>query len=343
MWDVVIAAFSLPPRAARRNRSSLPVPRRLDYSRRIATTAKNSASTVVAQVFGATALVWDSQSLREAVLANRLKAEADKSRSNALAVGDEVSLEDEGASLPTIVSIAPRRTQLERAATGSQGRILMQVIAANAEQAMIVSSLADPPFRPGLVDRWTLLALRGGMDPALCVNKVDLGSEAEAAAEVEKGKIPLEPVYVSAETGHGLDALRARLKGRMTVLVGHSGVGKSSLLRRLVPNCDPLVAEVSEKTRKGRHTTTSSRLYPLPGGGLLIDTPGVRSVLLGPTEPAEVAGVFSEIAHAPACRFRPCTHRVEPGCSVLQGLEDGTVPREVYTRYRNLLEEAGLP
>jgi ribosome biogenesis GTPase len=161
--------------------------------------------------------------------------------------------------------------------------------------------------------------------------------------EVEKGKVPFEPVYVSAETGHGLDALRARLANRMTVLVGHSGVGKSSLLRRLVPNCDALVAEVSHKSRKGRHTTTSSRLYPLPDGGLLIDTPGVRSVLLGPTEPAEVAGVFSEIAHAPACRFSPCSHRSEPGCSVLQGLEDGTVPREVYPRYRKLLEEAGLP
>jgi len=321
----------------------LPPRRPLDYPRRIATTARNAASTIVAQVFGTTALIWDGRTLREAVLANRLKAEADKSRSNALAVGDEVTLEDEGASLPTIVAIAPRRTRLERAATGSQGRILMQVIAANAEQAMIVSSFADPPFRPGLVDRWTLLALRGGMDPALCVNKVDLGSEEEAAVEVEKGKVPFEPVYVSAETGHGLDALRARLANRMTVLVGHSGVGKSSLLRRLVPNCDALVAEVSHKSRKGRHTTTSSRLYPLPDGGLLIDTPGVRSVLLGPTEPAEVAGVFSEIAHAPACRFSPCSHRSEPGCSVLQGLEDGTVPREVYTRYRKLLEEAGLP
>jgi len=320
----------------------LPLRRRLDYSRRIAPTARNSAGTIVAQVFGATALIWDGQTLREAVLVNRLKAEADKSRSNALAVGDEVTLEDEGASLRTIVAIAPRRTQLERAATGSQGRILMQVIAANAEQAMIVSSFADPPFRPGLVDRWTLLALRGGMDPALCVNKVDLGSEEEAAAEVEKGKVPFEPVYVSAETGRGLDELRARLANRMTVLVGHSGVGKSSLLRRLVPNCDALVAEVSEKTRKGRHTTTSSKLYPLPGGGLLIDTPGVRSVLLGPTDPAEVAGVFSEIAHAPACQFRSCTHRAEPGCSVLQGLEDGTVPHVVYTRYRKLLEEAGL-
>jgi ribosome biogenesis GTPase len=317
--------------------------RPLDYPSRIVTTRQNPERTIVAQVFGTTALVWDGRATREATLSQRLRTGLDPTRSNALAVGDEVALEDAGGALPSIVGIAPRRTQLERVATGSQGRIRMQVIAANADQTMIVASLADPPFRPGLVDRWTLLALRGGMDAVLCMNKVDLGSGEEAARLVADGNIPLDTDYVSAATGHGLDALRERLAGRATVLVGHSGVGKSSLLRRLLPDCDAATGEVSARTRKGRHTTASSRLYPIPEGGLLIDTPGVRSVVLGPTQPGEVAGVFSEIAHAPPCRFRPCTHRTEPGCTVLRGLEDGTVPREVYGRYRKLLEEAGLP
>lgn len=289
------------------------------------------------QVFGITALLWDGRSIREATLAGRLKLGFDRSRTHPLAVGDEVTLEE--GTQPRIVAVEPRRTRLERAATGSRGRDLTQVIAANADQTMIVSSFDDPPFRPGLVDRWTLLALRGGMEPVLCLNKVDLGTLEAAHQVVREACIPLDTLYVSAKSDEGLDALRARLEGRSTVLVGHSGVGKSSLLRRLIPDADAATGELSARTRKGRHTTTSSRLYMLPGGGLLIDTPGVRSVVLGATSADEVAGVFGEIAHAAACRFRPCSHRTEPGCSVLAGLETGAVPRVVYQRYRKLLDE----
>lgn len=274
------------------------------------------------------------------MLAGRLKQESGRGRSSALAVGDEVTLEPGDASPPRIVGVAPRRTRLERAATGSQGRPLTQVIAANAEQAMIVTSFTDPPFRPGLVDRWTLLALRGGMDPILCVNKVDLGSEAAARGIVAAAKIPLPALYVSAVSGEGVGALRAALAGRSTVMVGHSGVGKSSLLHRLVPDADAATGELSGRTRKGRHTTSSARLYAIPEGGFLIDTPGVRSVVLGPTHLSEVAAVFHEIADAPPCRFRPCSHRTEPGCAVLEAVESGAVAREVYQRYRKLLEEA---
>lgn len=297
-----------------------------------------ASPATVLQVFGGTALVRDERSTREATLAGRLKIDADRSRSNPLAVGDEVTLEE--GTPARIVAVAPRRTRLERAATGSRGRDLTQVIAANADQTMIVSSLDDPPFRPGLVDRWTLLALRGGMEPALCLNKVDLGTPEQARRVIEEAHIPLEVTFVSAKTDEGLAELRARLAGRATVLVGHSGVGKSSLLRRLLPGAEAATGELSERTRKGRHTTTSSRLYSIPEGGLLIDTPGVRSVVLGRTTADEVAGVFGEIAHAPPCRFRPCTHRVEPGCSVLAGLETGAVPAAVYQRYRKLLDEA---
>lgn len=309
------------------------------YAPAIAPTMPTSAHTTVLQVHGLTALIWDGHSIREAALAGRLKAGADRSRSNQLAVGDEVTLE-EGIP-PRIVAVGPRRTRLERAATG--GRDLTQVIAANAQQAMIVSSFEDPPFRPGLVDRWTLLALRGGMEPLLCLNKVDLGSLDAAHRVIHEANIPLDTLYVSAKTDEGLEALRARLTGRSTVLVGHSGVGKSSLLRRLLPDAEAATGDLSERTRKGRHTTSSSRLYPLPEGGLLIDTPGVRSVELGRTAAEEVAGVFAEIAHAPPCRFNPCSHRAEPGCAVLAGVASGTVPRAVYQRYRKLLEEVVLP
>ncbi|HYJ31889.1 MAG TPA: ribosome small subunit-dependent GTPase A [Candidatus Binatia bacterium] len=315
--------------------------RRRGYAPAIVPTTPTTARPTVLQVYGVTALIWDGQTIREATLATRLKADADPSLSSSLAVGDEVALEE--GSPPRIVSVAPRRTRLERAATGSRGRELTQVIAANADQTVIVSSFDDPPFRPGLIDRWTLLALRGGMEPVLCLNKVDLASTEAARRVVLEANIPLETIYVSAKTDEGLETLRAQLAGRSTVFVGHSGVGKSSLLRRLIPDAEAATGELSERTRKGKHTTTSSRLYPLPEGGLLIDTPGVRSVVLGRTSADEVAGVFGEIAHAPPCRFRPCTHRTEPGCAVLAGLQSGAVPRAVYQRYRKLLEEVELP
>ena len=236
-----------------------------------------------------------------------------------------------------VIGVAPRRTYLERSTSDSRGRT--QIIAANATQVVIVSSLAEPPFRPGLVDRWGLLARRGGIAPILCLNKVDLGTHEEAERAIAEAAIPLTAVTVSAESGSGIDRLRALVTGRTSVFVGHSGVGKSSLLRRLIPDAEAAVGSVSAKNRKGRHTTTSSRLYALPEGGIVIDTPGVRSVLLGHTDIGEVAAVFTEIAEAPACRFRTCTHRSEPGCSVLAGLDSGAVPKLVYARYRRLLEE----
>jgi ribosome biogenesis GTPase len=237
------------------------------------------------------------------------------------------------------VAIAPRETRLERSAGAHGPYSRTQTIAANASQAVIVASLREPPFRPGLVDRWSLLARRGGMTPLLALNKADLGTEEEARRAVAEACIPLEAIRVSASTGFGIEELRKHLVGQASVFVGHSGVGKSSLLRLLIPDADAATGEVSAKNLKGRHTTSSSRLYSLNEGGYLIDTPGVRSVVLGETQASEAADVFPEIGNAPPCRFRGCTHRMEPGCTVLEGLKSGAVPEIVYTRYRKLLEE----
>lgn len=294
----------------------------------------------MSQVFGAGVSLWDGHETREAALARHLKAERDDRHSNAIAVGDEVEVEGGGSVPLRIVARKHRRSFLERATGDPRGQT--QVIAANATRAVIVSSLAEPPFRPGLVDRWALLARRGGLTPILCLNKLDLSTQKDADQAIAEAAIPLEAVTMSAATGAGVPELLAHLTGTTSVMVGHSGVGKSSVLRRLVPGADALTAEVSAKNRKGRHTTTSSRLYPLPGGGIIIDTPGVRSVSLGHTEVSEVAAVFPEIADAPPCRFRSCTHRTEPGCRVLEGVREGAVPESVYTRYRRLLEEAQI-
>jgi len=317
----------------------LPPGHALHYTAPIVERTHNpSSSWTVAQVHGASVVLWDGHAFHDAMLGGQIKAAADPRHTNALAVGDEVDVEPSASGPPRVIARRERRTHLERAANDPRSRV--QIIAANATRALIVTSLRDPPFRPGLVDRWALLARRGGMEPWLCLNKVDLGSQTDAERAVDEAAIPLTAHFLSANTGWGLNELKEAIAGDSTVMVGHSGVGKSSILRLLVPGADASTGDVSAKNRKGRHTTSSARLYPLPGGGVVIDTPGVRSVPLGRAEVGEVVSVFAEIADAPPCRFRTCTHRAEPGCSVLQGLEAGSVPRLIYARYRRLLEEA---
>lgn len=285
--------------------------------------------------------LWNGRELAEAVLAGQLKNAADLRHTNPLAVGDEVEIDPSRTNPCRVTAVRERRTRLERPTHDPRGRT--QVIAANATHTVIVSSIAEPPFRPGLVDRWALLARRGGLHPILCLNKTDLGGPEEEARALEEAAVPFDHVCVSARTGEGIERLREIVTGTTTVFVGHSGVGKSSLLHALLPDIDAQTGELSAKSGKGRHTTSSARLYHLPEGGMLIDTPGVRSVSLGRADAAEVAAVFAEISEAPACRFRTCTHRVEPGCSVLERLASGTIPKIVYHRYRRLLEETEVP
>src|SRR2546425_4488265 len=294
---------------------------------------------ILAQMSGPSATVWDGEAMLPASLDPKLKKEAGRG-SSVLAVGDEVEAERNKKGELSIVSVAKRRTYLARA--GGDGKEA-QVIAANAERAVIVSSVQEPPFRPGLVDRWALLAYRGGLDPFLVMNKVDLVTREEAQRSIAEAALPLPHMLVSAKMGDGMDELSESLRDRTSVLVGHSGVGKSSILRRLIPGIEILTGELSGKSGKGRHTTTSSKLYILPGGGHVIDTPGVRSVSLGITSTAETASLFPEIRDADGCRFTSCTHRTEPGCSVLAGVRDGSIPESVYARYRKLLLETETP
>src|SRR5262245_17414139 len=196
---------------------------------------------ILAQMFGPSALVWDGSSLLQASLDPKLKKGT--GRGNVIAVGDEVGIVRNGDGAISIVAVAPRRTHLAR----SEGRDL-QVIAANAERAVIVSSAAEPPFRPGLVDRWALLAHRGGLEPFLVLNKVDLVTEDEAERMIADAAVPLSHMTSSAKTGSGIDSLLESLRGTTSVLVGHSGVGKSSILRRLLPDQEIATGTLSEKS-----------------------------------------------------------------------------------------------
>jgi len=294
---------------------------------------------ILAQMFGPSALVWDGATIVPASLDPKLKKGARRGES-VLAVGDEVETERGKDGALSITAVAERRTYLAR--FGGEGQEA-QVIAANVERAVIIASADEPPFHPAVVDRWALLARRGGLTPFLVLNKIDLVSLEAAEQMIEEAAVPLSHMLGSALTGTGMETLRKSITGTASVFVGHSGVGKSTILRRLLPDTAIVTGEVSGKTGKGKHTTTSAKLYPLPGGGHVIDTPGVRSVSLGNVSASEAAEVFAEIRDAGPCRFATCTHRSEPGCAVLAGVKDGSIPEGVYARYRKLLLEAEVP
>ena len=185
-----------------------------------------------------------------------------------------------------------------------------RVIVANVDLMVIVAAVTNPPLRTGLIDRYMIAAARGGIQPILCINKLDLSADTSA---IEAYDIPI--ALCSTKTGQGIDELRGRLAGSLAVLTGHSGVGKSSLLNALTEEDQARVGALSEETGKGRHTTTASRLYHLKNGGRIIDTPGIREFGLGPVSMEELKAAFPEFK-AGQCRFSDCTHREEPDCKI---------------------------
>ena len=232
-----------------------------------------------------------------------------------------------------IERIAPRRGVLTRAYRG-----LEQVIAANVDQLLIVSSLAEPRLKPNLVDRCIVAAEKGGIRPVLCLNKADLVELVDFQPFIGLySQIGYEVLAVSARTGLGIARLRDVLKGRETVLAGQSGVGKSSLLNAIEPGLGLRVNEVSQSTLHGRHTTTVAQLFKLSVGGWVVDTPGIRQFELWDVIPEEIEGFFIEIRpYVPYCRFPNCTHTHEHGCAVKTAVEQGEIDAGRFERYLNL-------
>ena len=258
----------------------------------------------------------------------------------ALAVGDEVSFDPERG---IVLELRPRRTRLARLRplAGRRARLKReeQVIAANMDLLGIVASVIRPPFRPGLVDRFALAARAGGLEAILIVNKIDLLEGSPLPEEVTGCAAALPVFPVSAHTGDGLAALREHLRGARTVLGGHSGVGKSSLLNALEPELRIETGALSMAGR-GSHTTARAVLFRLPGDALVVDTPGIRELETGALEPELVIGIYPEIERAAhACRFRDCRHDREPGCGVLDAIEQGSIPASRYASYRRLVGE----
>jgi ribosome biogenesis GTPase / thiamine phosphate phosphatase len=243
--------------------------------------------------------------------------------------GDRVAILHE-----KVAAIAHRRTALSRSDPANPHS--ERLIAANIDIVVIVAAIVDPPFRPGLVDRYLVAASRGGVQPILCVTKIDLCDDTSPAEIYRQSGVPV--VHCSAKDGAGIEELRGLLGGSLAVFAGHSGVGKSSLLNKLAEENKARTGMVSEDTGRGRHTTTSSTLHELKNGARIIDTPGIRAFGLGAVTGAELSFAFPEFQHC-LCRFRDCAHRAEPGCAVLAAVERGQISKARYLSYLRIAGE----
>ncbi|HVS19893.1 MAG TPA: ribosome small subunit-dependent GTPase A [Planctomycetota bacterium] len=254
-------------------------------------------------------------------------------------VGDELWISGEGPAA-RVIHLAARRTWLARGAEHGE-----DVLAANVDVGLIVVALRRPGMRVGLVRRVALALAAGGIESLVVANKLDLLSDVERAqldSEREGWDLaPLEVCCVSAATGEGLHDLRGRIAGRVAVAVGHSGVGKSSLVNALCPAAGLTIGPGREFDGKGRHTTSASSTWELADGTWLVDTPGVRAFATTSPSRAELGRLFPDVAAlAECCRFADCGHAGEPGCAVGEALERGLLEARRWRAWRELAEES---
>jgi ribosome biogenesis GTPase / thiamine phosphate phosphatase len=230
-----------------------------------------------------------------------------------IVVGDRVALVGDVSGAPDalarVVRVEPRTSTLRRTADDTDP--IERIIVANADQLVIVTALADPEPRPRMIDRCLVAAYDAGMDPVLCLTKADLASPDELLATYA----PLGIASVVTRRGDDVSAVRALLTGKMSVMVGHSGVGKSTLVNALVPDAFRAVGHVNVVTGRGRHTSSSAIALELPAGGWIIDTPGVRSFGLAHVDPSEFVGAFPDLAEGAVECPRACTH-LQPDCAL---------------------------
>jgi ribosome biogenesis GTPase len=257
-------------------------------------------------------------------------------------VGDEVRLVGDvtgsEGSLARIVEVQERRTVLRR--TADDDDPVERVIVANADQLVVVAALADPEPRPRLIDRALVAAYDAGLEPLLCMTKPDLADPETLLVTYR----PLGVPYVLTRRGEHLDDLRDRLHGKVSVLIGHSGVGKSTLVNALVPGAHRAIGHVNAVTGRGRHTSTSALMLPLPDGGWIVDTPGIRSFGLAHVEPASLIRAFPDLAELTGSCPRGCTHGFnEPECGLDEAIADGRTEAARVDSFRRLLASREQP
>ena len=285
---------------------------------------------------------WD---LFPAVLRGRIRLKGGAA-TNPVAVGDKVSWESDSeptAEHPaTITEVHDRKNYVIRKSTNLSRQ--SHIIAANVDEAFIIVSLYFPEIKLPFLDRILVTCEVYNVPATIVLNKVDLYKE-EAPEEIEKFKRIYQGagyriIETSARTGEGIDVLRAACAGKVCLLSGESGVGKSSIIKAIDPSLDPKVGQISVAHLQGKHTTSLYEMYRTACGAYIIDSPGLRGFGLVDLQKEEIALYFPEMLEASRqCRFTPCTHTHEPGCAVKAAVDDGAISAERYFSYLGMLEE----
>ena len=261
---------------------------------------------------------------------------------NPVSVGDRVDIDINNEGTAFITRIEDRKNYIIRRASNLSKQ--SHIIAANLDQAMLIVTVNYPITTTVFIDRFLATAEAYGVPVKLVFNKIDRykGEDKEYLDALINlyTTIGYPCSTLCAKTEEGLDALKAELKDKITLLSGHSGVGKSTIINKLVPGVNLRTGDISEYHNKGMHTTTFSEMIPLPEGGYLIDTPGIKGFGTIEMETAEISHYFPEIfKFSEDCRFNNSSHRHEPGCAVLQALEDHYISESRYKSYLSILED----
>lgn len=262
---------------------------------------------------------------------------------NPVAVGDEVKVEvKDGASY--IVNIEQRRNYIIRRASNLSKE--SQILATNIDQALLIVTLKEPVTNTTFIDRFLATAEAYNVPAVIVINKIDLLADEDEREYLEAVKnlyetIGYKVVKMNAISGEGFDELKEVLVGKKTLLSGNSGVGKSSIINLVLPGLNLRTGNVSESHHTGMHTTTFSEMFELPFGGAVIDTPGVKGFGTIDFDKAEVAHYFKEIFKISAdCKYNDCTHTHEPGCAVLDAVENHYISESRYSSYLSILEDS---
>lgn len=261
-----------------------------------------------------------------------------KTQRNLFAVGDDVEISVSSQSGGVIENVLERRSKLSRP-DGFRPDI-EHIMIANVDLIAAITSVAEPPFLPSILDRYIAAALIHELPLLIVVNKTDIEMSAETISSLDEFRaFGCDIVLTSAAKGTGLDELRTKLTGKTTIFTGHSGVGKSSLLRVLIPGFEPATAPVSERSGMGKHTTTRVELVRTEFG-YVADTPGIKVFGIWGIPPFELGFFFPEFApYLHSCRFSNCTHRTEPGCAIKPAVAQGAIARRRYDSYVEIINE----
>lgn len=264
---------------------------------------------------------------------------------NPVAVGDRVEVEGSGDATPFITAIESRKNYIIRRASNLSKEA--HIIAANVDEAFLVATLYHPVTATTFIDRFLATADAYAVPATLVINKADLCHDDPEREELLEAvsylyrSIGYRVIHTSTLTGEGIDALRDAMAGKTSLLSGNSGVGKSSLINCLIPGIGLRTAEISATHDTGMHTTTFSEMFALPGGGYIIDTPGVKGFGTIDFDAAEVGHYFPEIFKMSAgCRYNNCTHTHEPGCAVREALDNQEIAQSRYVSYLSILADS---